>query len=611
MEVKQIVKLVENPLGKWYERIAPGEKVEGEDEVWGSKVLYRFYGNEDFPIEWKNETEKKIHWVLSDLHNPHPASPLYSECFGWWDGDICKGCEYMYRRFWAPIGTLWSAKIANGYIYHGMVPPNPDTIEASAKYYSAVMPIYADKFLGWWNDRLLPEIERNLDFLDNYPYEEASLEDLLILFEDAIDIFDRHFKIHWVLNLSQFQAFITFKEVFAKVFGKLDEALANRVLISTADKNWESIKGLWELKEFVKESPILKELFESGKTKDEIIDECKKGGEKQIEFLDRLNKYLDEYGWKAIYTHEIMYPSWREEPTPAIEQIRTYLSMDYSYPKDIARCKRDQSGAVNEVWERAEKQNISDEDKEKLREAIDGAVKMAPLTPNHHFVIDQGTHQRMRRVALEIGKKLVAKNVIEKADDVPFFRYNELREIGTNPKAFDAKSLVKERRKERDEAEKIVPAPFIGTITDWSLHQEPYKLGLWGWDDEKFERGKKQIEEGMIGRVTITAKTISGIPASPGVAEGTARIVRSLDEFSRVEDGTIMFCDMTNPAWISIFPKLRGLVTDSGGVLAHPAIVSREFGIPCIVGSMTGTKQIKDGQKVRINGNTGIVEILE
>jgi len=71
-----MAKLVCNALDRWYERLVPGEKVEEADEVWGSKVLYRFYGNKEFPIEWANETEKKIFYVLSDLHNPHPASPL-------------------------------------------------------------------------------------------------------------------------------------------------------------------------------------------------------------------------------------------------------------------------------------------------------------------------------------------------------------------------------------------------------------------------------------------------------------------------------------------------------------------------------------------------------
>jgi len=604
--VKENIKT--SPLKKWYEEDT-GKKVEEMDEVWGSKVLSRFYGNKDFPIEWNGETEKKIHWVISDLHNPHPSSTLYAELFGWWDGEVAKGCEYMYRRFWAPIGTLWPGKLVNGYIYHGIIPPNPETIDASVKYYTTVMPIYANNFLNWWNDRILPEIKRNLSYLDNFPYEEKTLPELIVLFEDAIDIFDRHFKIHWILNLAQFQGFSTFKEVFAEVLGELDADLAGRILVSVDDLNWDTVKELWKLKEFVKGSPILKALFETDKDAEEIMAECENTKDGK-EFLDRLHSFLDIFGWKSIYTHELMYPSWRENPKPVIEQIRSYLSMDYSAPKDTERCKDDQAAAIKEMWDMVERKNISENKKNKLKQAMDQAIIMAPLTPNHHFYIDQGTHQRMRRVAIEIGKKLVAAKVIDDKEDILFFKYNELRQICTDTESFDAKSILKRRKAEREAAERVIPPQFIGTVTDWSLHQEPYKQGLWGWDDEKLERAKKMIEEGL-GSQIISQKVIKGIGASSGIAEGIAKIVLSPDEFDEVEDGTIMFCDMTNPAWAPVFPKLSGIVTNSGGLLAHPAIVSREFGIPCIVGSLIGTKVIKNGQKVRIDGTKGTVEILE
>lgn len=585
-----------------------------EEKIWGSKVLYRFYGNKDFPIEWKNDEEKKIHFVLSDQHNPHPTSPLYVDICCWFDSDTIpdalRSCEYMYRRFWAPIGKSWAGKVVNGYIYHGPIPPDPETLEASAKYYGTVMPIYAEKFLEWWEDRLLPEIERNLKFLDNYPYQEASLHELLVLFEDAIDIFARHFRIHWILNLAQFQAFLTFKGVFTEVFGEPDENLTNRILISVEDKNWESIEGLWKLKEFVKSSTTLKNLFEEIKAPEEIPAECEKTKDGK-EFLKRLREYLDEFGWKSIYAHELQFPSWRENPSSAIETIRTYLTMDYAYPDDIKRCKEDQKSALDEMWKRAEEKNVSEEEKRKLKSAADKAIKMAPLTPNHHFYIDQGSHQRMRRMAIEIGKKMVDEDILEDPGDIVFLHYNEIREIGTNPKAFNAKELTKKRKKEIKEAEDIIPSQMIGTVTEWSLHEEPYKQGLWGWSDEKLERAKRMIEEGVIGKKKIIEKMIKGIPASPGIAEGIARIVKSTEEFDRVEDGSIMFCDMTSPAWISVFPKLKAVVTNAGGVLAHPAIVSREFGIPCIVGTIVGTRQIEDGQKVRVNGDTGIIEILD
>ena len=77
-----------------------------------------------------------------------------------------------------------------------------------------VMPVYADKFLDWWKRRYLPEILRNFEYLDTFPMDSSSLPELMILLEDAIDIQERHFRLHWMLNLAQFQASITFEGIF-------------------------------------------------------------------------------------------------------------------------------------------------------------------------------------------------------------------------------------------------------------------------------------------------------------------------------------------------------------------------------------------------------------
>lgn len=77
-----------------------------------------------------------------------------------------------------------------------------------------------------------------------------------------------------------------------------------------------------------------------------------------------------------------------------------------------------------------------------------------------------------------------------------------------------------------------------------------------------------------------------------------------------MKKGEILVCQMTNPAWVVLFTKIGGLVTDAGGALSHPAVVSREFGIPAVVGTTVATERIKTGQRVRVNGAAGIVEIL-
>jgi len=103
---------------------------------------------------------------------------------------------------------------------------------------------------------------------------------------------------------------------------------------------------------------------------------------------------------------------------------------------------------------------------------------------------------------------------------------------------------------------------------------------------------------------------VKGLPAAAGIAEGVARVVKSPAEFDQVKKGEIMVCLMTNPAWVIVFSKIKGVVTDAGGVLSHTAVVSREFGIPAVVGTVDATRRIKTGDRVRVNGSTGVVDIL-
>ena len=155
--------------------------------------------------------------------------------------------------------------------------------------------------------------------------------------------------------------------------------------------------------------------------------------------------------------------------------------------------------------------------------------------------------------------------------------------------------LVSRRRDEREDAFELRPPDWIGTATADQL-AFPY-LTLWGFP-EKFHRER-----------STSAEQVVGLAASPGIAEGVARIVSSLDQFNEVEDGEILVCSMTNPAWVVLFTRIGGLVTDAGGMAAHPAVVAREFGLPAVVGTSNATKRIKTGDRIRVNGATGVVDI--
>jgi phosphohistidine swiveling domain-containing protein len=569
------------------------------------KIIDQFFGDASTPIEWKDEEEKTLHFWLDDLHCPQPISPMWFDIGGWW-----LTCGYMYRRFGVPFGKDWVAKTVNGYVMSAVVPrPAEEEVELWS-YYNMVMPVYADRFLDWWKRRYLPEILRNFEYLDMFPMESSSLPELMILLEEAIDIQERHWRLHWMLNLAQFQASITFESVLIPLIGEQHKPLVGRILISDEDRNWDSVRELWALKETVKTSAVLKRAFDDNETADGVMRSLGASEEGRA-LLQEIDRYKNEYGNKSMYAHEYLYTTWRENPTPIVEALRGYLLSDYDYEKDVRQLRANRDAAIKEMWSLVPA-GTSQEDTNKLETALDRALKMTPLTPDHHFYMDQGTYARMRLVLMGVGRKLVELGGLAQPDDIMFLKYDELRKLSANlsighpnaalgAPAFDAQSLVKERRHAREKAFAIRPRLWAGTITDWSMYGEPYKQVLWDWPGI-YERSKSAAAQ--------PTGSVRGLGASAGVYEGPARVVESAEQFDQVKKGEVLVCKMTSPAWVVLFTKIGGLITDSGGALSHPAVVSREFGIPAVVGTRTGTRSIKTGQRVRLNGASGVVEIL-
>jgi hypothetical protein len=110
-----------------------------------NRVIDRFLGDETTPISWASPEEQQLHFWLDDLHCPQPISPMWFDIGGWW-----YTCHYMYRRFGVPFGKDWVGKTVGGYVMSAVVPRDPTEEAELAPYFGMVMPVYADKFLGWW-----------------------------------------------------------------------------------------------------------------------------------------------------------------------------------------------------------------------------------------------------------------------------------------------------------------------------------------------------------------------------------------------------------------------------------------------------------------------------
>ena len=572
------------------------------------EILGRFLGDETFPVDWASDVEKEFFWVYDDLHCPHPVSPMFFDIGGWW-----LSCDHMFRRFGTPFAVDWLAKNVNGYVYTTAIPADPDlridATEYSARYgarvphdatfatsmgayLDTVLPVYGRNFADWWRDRLRPEMERNFAFLEARLDEAGSmsLADVAVLLEDAIDIHDRHWKIHWMLNFAQLSATLKLRAVMEKTRGRIDEELLGRLQNSASDRNWDSIEALWRIKNEIRDDTELRAVF-AAEDVDAIVHALKASDRGRRLITERIGPYQREYGWHAVWSHEFIFPTAREQMEPIFELIRGYLTTDYDFPTAREAMRQDIDAASREILA-----GLDGDALEEMRAANAVNLRMAPLTPDHHFYIDQGANAHVRLVLMELGRKLVAAGRLDAPDDVMYLRYTELRILIGGADTIAARDIVAARRLEREAAARRRPRDWVGTVTPTQL-AFPYLVN-WGYP-ERFHQEQ-----------SADLRVITGIAASPGVIEGVARVVRTVDEFDDVRNGDILVCQMTNPAWVVLFTKIAGLVTDTGGTTSHPAVLSREFGIPAVVGTSVATQRIATGDRVRVDGSTGRVEVL-
>jgi rifampicin phosphotransferase len=139
------------------------------------------------------------------------------------------------------------------------------------------------------------------------------------------------------------------------------------------------------------------------------------------------------------------------------------------------------------------------------------------------------------------------------------------------------------------------PPPFASLPPEARLANEGF---LWAVD--RIIGPEARAQRGANGAVT-------GIPASPGSYTGPVRVIRSEAEFDRLRAGDVLVCPVTSPVWSVLFPSIGALVTDNGGVLSHPAIIAREYGVPAVVATESGTSVLRDGQVVTVDGTAGVV----
>jgi len=314
---------------------------------------------------------------------------------------------------------------------------------------------------------------------------------------------------------------------------------------------------------------------------DDFLDELVKfdGGQ---ETQDAIYDYLSKYGMRCTGEIDITKTRWSEKPTTLVPMI-------------LSNIKNFEPNASNRKFEQGRQKALKKEQEllDRLKQLPDGEQKaketkrMIDLIRNFIGYREYPKYGMVNRyfvykqALLKEAEQLVQANVIHEKEDIYYLTFEELHEVvRTNKLDYQ---IISKRKDEYKLYEKLTPPRVI--TSDGEIIVGEYK------------------------RENLPAEAIVGLPVSSGVIEGRARVILNMED-AVLEDGDILVTSFTDPSWTPLFVSIKGLVTEVGGLMTHGAVIAREYGLPAVVGVENATKLIKDGQRIRVHGTEGYIEVF-
>jgi pyruvate,water dikinase len=314
---------------------------------------------------------------------------------------------------------------------------------------------------------------------------------------------------------------------------------------------------------------------------DKFIDELPKfsGGE---EAQNPILAFLNKYGMRCPGEIDITRPRWSEKPATLIPVI-------------LSNIKNFEPNAGKRTFAQGREAALKKEQDLLNRLAIlpDGDKKVKETRQKISLLRDFAGYREYpkygiinryfvyKKALLKEAEKLVRSNIIQETEDIYFLGLEELREVVSTKKA-DA-DLINKRKEDYKLYQRLTPPRVITS------------------DGE--------IIAGRYHRENIQGNALVGLAVSSGVAEGRARVILNM-EHANLEEGDILVTSFTDPSWTPLFVSIKGLVTEVGGLMTHGAVIAREYGLPAVIGVENATRLIKDGQRIRVHGTEGYVEVL-
>jgi pyruvate,water dikinase len=590
----------------------------------GWEEMYPYYYRFDKEPGPRRDWESQFFWFQDGMHHGEPLYPLDAIHSMAWQWALS---SYNTRTFVVPPALGIAHRVLNGYLYITPVPvTDPKEVERRAQYFMKRAGYYYknwNKIFEEWKVNAekiikemesiefneLPEFEDDEVVFKHLGYSRSSFQ----LYENFHKLVMLHFKLwqkHFeMLNLG-YAAYLTFYLFCKEKFPGIPDQHIARMVAGIESILFRPDQECRRLARLAVELG-LQEVFTKRLGYEKTVEELKKteNGRKWLEELEKVKYPWFYYATGPGFFHTE--PRWIDNMDIPMSFISDYViklvkGEQIELPTERLRREREELAAQYKAL-------LKDPaDVKTFEENLALARTVFPYVEDHNFYVEHWGHTVWYRKVRELARILVKRGLIEEVDDIFYLNWHELSQVlydlcanwavGVKPvAAFELQSKIERRKKVIDVVRRNRPPPALGKPPE--VITEPFTIMLWGIT-------KERVEQWLSGATGEGAKRLMGMPASPGVAEGPARVVLSAEEIVKVKEGEILVAPITAPSWNPVFLKVKATVTDIGGIMSHTAIVCREYGLPAVVGTGFATKLIKDGQRIKVDGTNGVVEIL-
>ena len=564
-------------------------------------------------------------WFYNSMHFPEPMSH-FDMVTG--EAAYCALGSSNTRVMCLPTAKGIDQRIINGRVYIGGVAvTDPEEIaERTAEFQQRAFYYYEhwERLYDEWKDKMRALIKDAQDLpkpaLPKYePLEHvhagrgiASNHWLLDTYQKTLEGYFRMWHHHFEFLLLGYGAYLTFFGFCKQAFPEIsDQAIARMV----AGMEAEIFRPDEELKRLAHRAVELgvDGKFIDGAKVDDILKSLEQMGAPGKEWLDELATSRDP--WFNVNVGDGFYHyhrSWNDDLSLPFSALPGYIEkvkagVNLERPTEQLKVERKQ------LIEDYRELLSTDDERAAYDQMIHLAHRVFPYVEGHKFYCEHWYTNLFFNKIREFGQLLADNGFFPSAEDVFQLTHYEVEaaiiDLMTSwsndspPRGpIHWPAIVAQRRAAIAEWAKHDTPPALGPVPD--VIEDPAIVMLWGITRENLDTWMSVGSE-------ADPSEIKGIAASHGVVEGTARVVKSVEEIGRLKQGDILVCQVTNPTWAPIFQKISAAVSDIGGSMSHAAIVAREYGLPAVVGTGTATSRIKDGQRVRVDGGRGVVTILD